>query len=260
MKRIARIAVSTIALACMAQLAFAGSATWSLNPVSSDWNTAANWMPATIPNTQADTARFGTSNLTNLAVGEWSDGSGQTDTMVRGIVFTPGADFYTITVTPVPGAYPSILEIYIGGIKNNSGLTQNIVAARSGTTQASARVIFNSVGSAGENVIYTNQGGSSPDGDSTYGAFTSFYYNSTAGNATFINEGSIASGTIYGGFTILGFYSNADNATFINEAGTVSGAAAGHTLIQTSGNVGSSTFICNAASIAGAEGGWVEYR
>ena len=259
MKIVARAALSTVAVAGMAQLVFAGSATWSSNPVSSDWNTAANWTPATIPNTQADTARFGTSNLTNLTVGEWSDGSGQTDTMVRGIAFAPGADSYTITVTPVPGAYPSILEIFIGGIRNSSGLTQNIVAARSGTTEASARVIFNSFGSAGENVVYTNQGGSSPDGDSRYGAFTAFLYNSTAGEATFVNEGSIASGTTYGGFTELLFYSNAESATFINNPGTVSDAAAGHTLIQTSGNIGSSSFICNPATVAGAEGGWAEY-
>src|SRR5436309_4488664 len=122
MKTIAKKLIILLAVAIIAPATFAGSATWSSNPVSSDWNTADNWVPATIPNTQADTAAFGTSNLTNLTVGEWSDGSGQTDTMVRGIVFTSGADSYTITITPVPGAYPSILEIYIGGIRNSSGV------------------------------------------------------------------------------------------------------------------------------------------
>src|SRR6266702_6821498 len=36
--------------------AFAGSATWELNPGSGDWNTDANWTPATgYPNGSADT-------------------------------------------------------------------------------------------------------------------------------------------------------------------------------------------------------------
>ncbi len=36
----------------------AGSATWTLNPTSGDWNTAANWTPATIPNSPTDIATF----------------------------------------------------------------------------------------------------------------------------------------------------------------------------------------------------------
>ena len=237
----------------------AGSARWSSSPVSSDWNTAANWIPATIPNTQADTATFGTSNVTSLTVGEWSDGSGQTDTMVHGIAFAAGADSYTITVTPVPGAYPSILEIFIGGIRNSSGLMQNLVAASSGTSQACARIYFNSFGSAGDNVVITNQGGDSADGDSTYGAFTSFEYNSSAGNATLVNQGSTAADTVFGGSTLLLFNSSAQSATFINNPGIVSRAAAGNTVLQTTQTIGNSTFFCNPATVAGAEGGWVEY-
>lgn len=242
------------------QLASGGSATWNLNPANADWNTATNWTPATIPNTQADTATFGSSNIANLTVGEWSDGSGETDTMVHGIVFAPGAPSYTITVTPVfEVGYPSILEIFNGGVTNNSGLMQNLVAASSGTTQACARIYFNSFGSAGENLTITNQGGDSADGDSTYGAFTSFEYNSSAGKAILINQGSTAGGTISGGATLLLFNSNAESATFTNNPGTVSNAAAGNTVIQTTGNIGSSTFICNPATVPGAEGGWIEY-
>jgi fibronectin-binding autotransporter adhesin len=179
--------------------------------------------------------------------------------MVRGIAFTPGADSYTITVTPVPGAYPSILEIFLGGIRNSSGIMQNFVAASSGTWEACARIYFNSVGSAGENVTITNQGGDSADGDSTYGAFTSFEYNSSAGNAELVNQGSTAADTVFGGTTLLLDSSSAASATFINNPGTVSRAAAGNTVVQTSGSIGNSTFICNPATVAGAEGGWVEY-
>src|SRR5580765_477217 len=42
--------------------AFAGSATWDLNPGSGDWNTATNWTPTTMPNSSADTATFAFSN------------------------------------------------------------------------------------------------------------------------------------------------------------------------------------------------------
>jgi autotransporter-associated beta strand protein len=257
--KVTKILLIFLAVSIVAPATFAGSARWSSNPMSGDWNTAGNWIPATIPNTQADTATFGTSNATNLTVGEWSDGSGQTDTMVHGIAFAPGANSYTITVTPVPGAYPSSLEIFLGGIRNSSGVTQNLVAACSGTSQACGRITFNSFGSAGENVMVINQGGDSADGDSTYGAFTDFQYNSSAGNSTFVNQGSTAADTVFGGSTSLLFYSSAESATFINNPGTVSRAAAGHTLVQTTGSIGNSTFICNPATVAGAEGGWIEY-
>src|SRR5450432_3691960 len=50
------------------QAAHAGSATWTLNPTSGDWNTAANWMPDTVPNGSGDTASFAASNNPNLAL------------------------------------------------------------------------------------------------------------------------------------------------------------------------------------------------
>jgi hypothetical protein len=43
--------------------ALAQDATWLLNPGSGNFNTAANWTPATVPK---GTAFFGTSNTTNL--------------------------------------------------------------------------------------------------------------------------------------------------------------------------------------------------
>jgi len=42
--------------------AYATDATWNLNPTSSDWNTAANWTPNTVP---TGTATFEVSNTTN---------------------------------------------------------------------------------------------------------------------------------------------------------------------------------------------------
>src|SRR4249919_3342757 len=46
----------------------AGSATWNPNPTSGDWNTAANWIPATVPNGPADTVTFGVSNIRDVSL------------------------------------------------------------------------------------------------------------------------------------------------------------------------------------------------
>ena len=46
----------------LSDFGYAGSATWNLNPASGDWNTAANWTPATVPNDESDVATFGVSS------------------------------------------------------------------------------------------------------------------------------------------------------------------------------------------------------
>ena len=46
----------------------ADSATWSMNPISSDWNTAANWTPPTVPNASHDIATFSLSNQTSVSI------------------------------------------------------------------------------------------------------------------------------------------------------------------------------------------------
>jgi autotransporter-associated beta strand protein len=262
--RLRRLAIAMVVVALVAgtQGLQAGSATWNLNPTSNDWNTAENWTPATIPSSETDVATFGVSNTTNVVCGD-APGPAGTTTVVGGIVFTEGASSYTITVTPVFDiVYPSVLDIYGAGITNDSGVVQNLVAANSGTTKASARIAFEGSSSAGDNVVITNEGGASATGDGRYGAFTEFGYQSSdtasAGDATVITNGGEVSGAI-GGFALLTTMSNANRATFINYPGEVSGAGSGSTLIETAGNIGSSTFIGNPATITGAEGGWAEY-
>jgi autotransporter-associated beta strand protein len=241
-------AVTIMAGACTLQ---GGSATWSLNPVNNQWNGAKNWTPTTVPYGENDIATFGTSNVNDVMLGVTPNGdAGNT---LGGIVVGPGTSAYTITMTAVLGQ-TSYLSFYGAGITNNSGVTQNFIAAQSSISD-SARIYFENSSSAGDNVVITNQA-SAPG--PYYGAFTSFDGFSTAGRATIINEGSTVSGTIWGGFTDLGSSSGAESATFINNSGSVSGAPAGHTLIQTQGDLGTSTFINNAASVPGAEGGWTE--
>src|SRR5262245_25923809 len=83
---------------------FASSATWSANPISSDWNTAANWMPAVVPD---GTAEFGVSNITDISVS-------QNPTSIQEILFDSDAGAYTITVLP-----GSVLQVSGAGVTNS---------------------------------------------------------------------------------------------------------------------------------------------
>src|ERR1044071_9287069 len=96
------------------QAGFAGSATWQLDPISGDWNTAANWMPNTVPNGPSDTSTFASSNMTEVALLPNVD--------VYCITFDPGARAFAI---PTP---PSLrLRVSGTGITNNSGVAQQFV-------------------------------------------------------------------------------------------------------------------------------------
>src|SRR6185369_8323891 len=103
---------------------FAGSATWALNPVTEDWETAVNWVPNTVPDGPDDVATFGISNLTAISVEEKE---------VNSIVFNPGASAYTINSASVLA-----LAITGAGVINESGTTQNFVA-----TEAGGHIVFN---------------------------------------------------------------------------------------------------------------------
>ncbi len=71
---------------------YASSAQWDLDPVSGDWNTAANWTPMGIPNGSADIATFGLSLTTDVSI--------SANTEVNGITFTPAAtNPFTITAS-----------------------------------------------------------------------------------------------------------------------------------------------------------------
>ena len=52
----------------MLSAVYAGSATWNLNATSGEWNTAANWTPATVPDGPSDLATFGLSNKTSVVL------------------------------------------------------------------------------------------------------------------------------------------------------------------------------------------------
>ncbi len=55
-------------------MAFAGSATWNLNPADPLWNSAPNWTPATVPNGDSDIATFDVSNTTGVVLSRLYNG------------------------------------------------------------------------------------------------------------------------------------------------------------------------------------------
>lgn len=241
--------------------AHGGSATWNLNPTDNLWNTAKNWTPATVPNSETDVATFAVSNVIDVTAGGATNLQ-DADTNISGIVFAPDASAYTLITSPGSDTtFAQFINFYGAGIINNSEKVQNFIteAAPGPEQRDSGAIFFLNASSVGENVVITNQGSASSGTDGGWTRFgLQFADTPSAGKATFINEGGKVHGTEYGGTTDLFSYTTAEAATFINQPGVVDGAAAGHTFLYTGGNIGSSTFINNPATVAGAEGGWTE--
>jgi hypothetical protein len=109
MKTLILAAIRCSVMFLLPSVTYALSAQWDLDPVSGDWNTAANWTPMAVPNGPADTATFALSNTTDVSI--------SANTEVNGIMFTPAAtNPYTITASP--GLTLTISGV---GVTNNSG-------------------------------------------------------------------------------------------------------------------------------------------
>jgi len=155
---------------------FADSATWRMNPVNGDWNTAANWTAGGPPNGAADVATFATSNVTGVFASAL--------TQVNGIVFNSGASAFTIN------SAEATLYITGVGITNNSATTQNFVTAASAGGFTVSQIQFINSATAGSVTAFTNKGGA--DFGLPAGGQTLFIDHSTADNSTFANEGGAA--------------------------------------------------------------------
>ena len=239
--------------------AFAGSATWNLNPLSGDWNTAANWTPVTVPNGPNDIATFAISNTTAISISGGDE--------VSEMVFDPGASAFTFTVQ-IPGFQG--LTVSGAGITNNSGVTQNFVLnnaleaipmlfngnASAGTaTNFTVNDNFSTVGlefqdrSSAGNATITVSGG--PAGGAGASAF--FLSSATAATATLTNKGGTFANA-GGGFTSFYNTSTAAHATIINEGGTASGALGGTTDFAGSASAAHATLIATSGSDGGSGG------
>jgi hypothetical protein len=141
------------------RLSLAGSAAWDQNPLSGDWNTAANWTPRTVPNSETDVATFIASNVTNLSITNAS-------VSLDSAVFNGGAPPYTLNIQIYN------LFFYGAGIVNNSGSVQSIVAP---TVNNNGVDIF----------FYNNSTAGNMTSFSTVGGAIEFFDTSSAGAATF---------------------------------------------------------------------------
>ena len=207
-------AVSLIA----AQPAQGDNSTWNLNPTSGDWNTAANWTPASVPNAPDATAIFDFSNTTNVSL------SGRTT--VGEIIFNPGASAFTITA---PDQMADALSIVGAGLSNQSGIEQALVAPEFGTFLGLPTVIFKGNALAGDLITLTAiplggirfQESSGADHATIVGAAESaivFADNSNAGSATITASGADQASS-YGSDVNFIVNSDAANAILIAESG-----------------------------------------
>jgi len=198
----------------VAAQSFAGSATWNLNPANDNWNSAINWTPNTIPDGIDDVATFGLSNQTSVVLNE--------SVTLDQIDFDASASSYNVTCL---GAF---MSMWGAGMINNSGVAQTFVAQE--TTSLYGGVAFYNSASAGDSSItYINTG----SGVTSHGAID-FFGSSSAGSATFINQG----GT-------LDFEDNssAGTGTFISHGATDSSFASVITFGDSS-TADHGTFIC----------------
>ena len=147
--------------------AHALDATWLLNPGTVDFNTAANWVPATVP---TGIATFNASNLTTITF--------SIATFVNTLQFDVAAPAYSFNLT-------NDLTL------NGTGILDNSVHPP--TFATNARFIqFSNTSTAGDAVIAINPGGitdfenatTAGSASITNAGLTEFFNVSTAGNAT----------------------------------------------------------------------------
>jgi autotransporter-associated beta strand protein len=274
----------------------AGSATWLVSPGTGDWNTAANWMPATIPNGPADIATFGISDITSILI--TSDNNFNDLGEVSEIRFNAGASPFTITIVEEPGEFIIIRTISGAGVVNNSGIIQNFVA--NSAYWGHGQFLFTNNATAGTSTVFTSNGliVRSFDAPEAGVAFLEF---SSADHATFINNpssgpvglarqphrgvlGLLFPGHVFfgdnatagygkftnngGGFNIPGAYTmfienaSAGEASFINNgatAGTSQFSNSGYTSFAYSATAGNATFTNNGGLAMSAMGGRLHF-
>lgn len=223
---------------------FAASATWKGNPASGDWNTAANWTPATVPNGPFPngpfpTATFAQSNITDVSL--------SAEANVDGIVFSANASAFTINTES------QILRMEGAGIVNKSGVTQHIIAGR-----PFGLIGFDNNSTAGTNITYTVE--PDPTNGQGFGGAIIFGDSSSAGDGTFIfPENTVRNGD--GGFILFELSSTAGAGRFIVSGGVGSGAHGARIEFFGQSSGGQGTFIVNGGN--GSDflgGGEVRFR
>jgi autotransporter-associated beta strand protein len=216
------------------QAARAGSATWSASPSTSDWNTATNWMPNTIPNGSGDIATFDLSNTTSVSL--------SAVTTIDGIVFNATASAFTITALA-----GETLTFNGAGVTNNSGKAQSFVADINDNAMFGT-ISFLSNATAGGMTFFTARGSAFSEGGQI-----EFLGDASAGNGVFINEGAPPNTSFGNGRTTFSGTSSAANSMFTNESG------GGTTEFLDSSSAGDGIFTVEGSS-GGAGGGMMTFN
>jgi len=240
--------ILTLSLGALSAL-YADSATWSTNPISTDWNTAENWTPNTIPNGPDDIATFGFSGHSGVLV--------STDIEVSEVIFNAGASPFTISA-----AGDQELTISGIGITNNSGIPQKFVFPNF------AGIVFPNNATAGDMTFFTLKGGR---GNKNNGGFASFSDTASAGNGTFVLQPIETPYANLGGVVSFNGNSSAGNGSFMVQATSLltfegNSSAANGTFIVDGGHIyfglvstetataGNGLFIINSGAVHFIEG------
>ena len=215
----------------------AGSATWNLNPASGDWNTAANWTPATVPNGSSDTATFAVSDTTDVSL--------SADIEVNSIVFNAGASSFALSTGVGP-----ILTISGDGVVNNSGVTQEIIVAVD-TAGNEGSIMFHNSATAGSDILYTVSGSFT----GYLGGYINFWDDTSAGDATFMLGGGVSGVSAAGGR--IGFLGNstAENGTIICQGGGPGSGTQAVADFYDSSSAGNATIVAKGSSFSDGVGG-----
>ncbi|MBV9875395.1 MAG: autotransporter domain-containing protein [Verrucomicrobia bacterium] len=198
--------------------------TWILNPTT-DFNTAANWSPPTVPTGPA-TAIFAASNTTNITF--------SADTSVGAFQFNAGAPAYSFSISPNATNH---LHFTGAGIVNNSSNLPTL-------TNTGNEIFFVSNSSAG-NAIIVNQSAGQLEFENNSNAGTATITNNSGSDTIFVSGSSAGSATITinsGAFTEFQDSSTANNATVITNSGGTTG-------IEDTATGGNARFITNAGGI-----------
>ena len=244
-----------------------GSATWSANAVSGDWNTAPNWIPPVVPNSAQSSATFAVSTTTGISI--------SANTQVSTIAFNAGASNFTITANPGLS-----LTIGGGGITNNSGVTQNFMTAVSAASGLRGFLVFANNATVGSGIALTNKAGPSSgetdflgsssagsatitdnggSGNGPNGGITHFFNTSTAGNAMITNNPATAA-QAFTGLAQFSDTSTAGNARITNQGGAVSGGTEGETRFSDSSTAATASIINQGGIVNLASGGLTDFN
>jgi autotransporter-associated beta strand protein len=272
-RRAAFIGVAALIAVAATPSARAQNATWLAAPGSGDFDTGANWTPATVP---TGVASFGVSNVTALSF--------STNTTIGGWTFNAGASNYTFTVGPSRVLAFTGAGIVINGgaatIINDSSLTfDNASTAGAATISNGGTLVFTNASSAGTATI-TNTGyaaiadtATAADAKITNTFFFGFYDTGSAGNAVITNNGdmyfydsSSAANANIATNRLLSFNNNssAGNASIVNTLQVTfnNDSTAGNSTIVTQSG-GYTSFFDNSnggeAQFVAAAGGVVDF-